>query len=119
MKYTLLLSRTDDLKKIEAEEQSRFVRMILEELEIPFEWKEDLLTAEEKIKLRSTLNTYNINIIDEPDGNLKIYAARDLIGEWKQCELRLRKDLSKINPQDRLYYEMHCSFSTIFENTGQ
>ena len=119
MKYTLLLNRTDDLKKIEAEEQSRFVRMILEELEVPFEWKDDLLTVEEKIKLRSLLTTYNISILDEPDGILKIYAGRDLIGEWKQCEFRLRKDSSKINHQDRLYYEMHCNFSTIFENNGQ
>ena len=118
MRYTILLSKNEKTKEIEAQEQSRFVKSIFEALEIPIEWNPDEPhTIDDKIKLRAAINQYSINIISDIDGGLKIFVKSDLIAEWKKARYVLKNDPAQIDPSKRLYLEMHVSFWSAFEET--
>lgn len=118
MQYTILLSKNENTKEVEAQEQARFVKSVLETLEVPVDLKsEEPLSVDDKIKFRKALNNYNINIINDSDGGLKIFVNKDLIGEWFKCKYILKKDYNQIDPSKKLYLEMQVNFWTIFENT--
>jgi hypothetical protein len=118
MRYTILLDRNEKTKDIEAQEQSRFVKTVLEALEVPIDWNPDEpLTVQSKIELRKSFNTHKINVIDDMDGGLKVFHNNDLIGEWYKCSYKLKEDISQIDPKKRLYLEMNIHFWMIFENT--
>src|ERR1700677_1033317 len=96
----ILLSCKENTAQVEAEEQSRFVRTVLEtfidKLPTPISnlWDEnEHLSVENKIKLRSILSEYSIQIIDDGGGGLQVYCEDVKIGEWKKCEYTLKKDL--------------------------
>jgi hypothetical protein len=117
MKYTVLLDRNEKTHEIEKQEQARFVRAILDALEVPIEYNPDKeLTPEEKGKLRKSLAHFNISIIESGDGNLKIYAEKDLIGEFYKSIYNLKVDRSNIDPRKRAYVEMNIKFWSIFED---
>jgi len=117
MEYTILLDKNAKIREIEAEEQTRFVVSIIEALEIPFEWDSNqTFTILDKVRLRKLLNQYNISVIDDMEGGLKIFLERELIAEWKKPFYVLREDPSQIDPKKKLYIEMKCSFSSMFEN---
>ncbi len=118
MKSTLLLNSNENTRKVEDEEKSRFMRSILEIMGVPIDefWIPDQsLSVEDKIKLRSILSTYNIQVIDDLDGSLQMYVDGQLIAEWKKCEYKLRRDLSQLDPTKQLYLEMQVNFWSIFE----
>lgn len=118
MRYTILLNKNENTRNIEAQEQSRFVKSILEALEVPIAWNpEEPLSIDSKIELRKSLATYNINIINDIDGGMKVYVHDDLIGEWKKATYKLKKDPSQIDPSKRLYLEMTVNFWTTFEES--
>jgi hypothetical protein len=117
MRYTILLDKNEDTKEVEAQEQARFVKTIIEALEVPIDWEPDEpFTIENKLKWRKDLATYNINVISDIDGGLKIYVNSDLIAEWYKCKYKFKKDSSNIDPNKRLYLEMLIDFWSIFEN---
>lgn len=116
MQYTILISRNENVKEIETQEQSRFIKTILEALEIDVKFNPDeSFSIDDKIKMRKALSFYNITIIESFDGGLKIFVERDLIAEWKKPFYKMKQDNSQIDPKNRLYMEMKINFWTVFE----
>ena len=119
MKQTILVNR-EDIRKVEAEEQYNFTMTVLDSLGIPLEeclpeggFEE--FTIEHKIKLRSLLDKFNVLVIDDRDGGIKIYVEEQLVAEWKKCVWNLKYDLSAIDPSKRIYVEMHTEWWTVFD----
>ena len=50
--YVLLLNVNEDIKKVEEEERTKFLKSVIEQVGIQFESSNDLLSIEEKIQLR-------------------------------------------------------------------
>ena len=120
MKYKILLNKDDKTKEIEAQEQARFIKSILEAIDIPIQWNPDEpLSINDKIKFRNSLHTYGIHIIDDMDGGLKIFAKDELVAEWTKAKYKLKEDPSNINPNKRLYLEMNIEFWSLFEEATQ
>lgn len=118
MRSILLLNSNENTRQVEDEEKTRFVRSILEIMQVPIDdfWIPDQpLSIENKIKLNSTLSTYNIQVIDDQDGGLKMYCDNEPIAEWKKCEYKLKRDLSQLDPRKQLFLEMKVDFWSIFE----
>lgn len=104
------------MRAIEAEEQTRFILSMVEALEVPFEWdSNEPLSVLDKIRLRKVLGQYNVSIIDDMDGGVKIFLEREKIAEWNKAQYLLKEDPSEVDPKKRLFVEMKCSFSSIFE----
>jgi|ERR1700733_11037816 len=116
MQYTILISRYENAKEVEAQEQARFVKTILEALEVDVPFNPDEpFSIEEKIKTRKALSFYNITIIENHGGGLKIFVERELVAEWKKPFYKMKQDNSQIDPKKRLYMEMQVNFWTVFE----
>jgi hypothetical protein len=122
MKGLILLNSNENTKQVEEEEKSIFVRSILEHLGLPIHdiWNDEHidLSIEERIKLRGILSSFDVSIINEGDGNLKIYVDKETIGEWKKPTYVLKRDYSQIDPKKFLFLEMHTEFWSVFENTN-
>jgi len=118
MRYTILLNRNENVKEVEAQEQARFLKTILEALEVPIEWNpEEPLSVDGRIELRKSLKTYNISAITDIDGGMKIFVNNELIGEWYKCSYKLKKDSAQVDPNKKLYLEMSVNFWTVYEKT--
>jgi len=117
MKSTLLLNSNENTRQVEEEEKSKFVKSILEIMGVPIDeaWVHEQLTIDGKIKLLSILNTYNIKIIDYSDGRMQIYVDNEIVGEWNKCHYILKRDLSELDPNKKLYLEMHCDWWSVFD----
>jgi len=123
MKGTILLNHTENVKQIEDEEKQRFFRTLLVEMDIPIDdlWENDIpLSIEQKIKLRSILTTYKVQVIDDLDGHMQVYFFDDsgesvLVGEWHKCSYKLKRDLKQRDPQKQLYLEMEVNCWSLFE----
>ena len=121
---TSILANREDVRKVEAEAQHDFIFFVLESLEIPTDILEECFPetglddfgVEQKIKLRKYLRQFDVHIIHDGDGGIKIYVDRDVVAEWKKCIFSLREDRSAIDPNDRLYVEVHINYWTIFDN---
>lgn len=117
MQYTVLLSKTEKTKEIEQQEQDRFIKSILEALEVPIEFDPDIpQTIEQKRKFRQELRDFKLQIINDIDGGVKIFVGDDLIAEWYKSSYKLKQDLSQVNPNDKLYLEMQVNFWSMFED---
>lgn len=120
MQGTILLDYNENTRRVEDEEKQRFLRSLLDEMGVPVQeiWTDDsLLSAGQKIKLRSFLQTYNVSVIDDFDGGLKVLVDNELIGEWKKCNYVLKKDLSQVDKKKQLYLEMQVDCWTVFEES--
>lgn len=118
MKATILLNYNESTQQVEEEEQLRFIKSLLEQMDVPIDefWSTDSkLSVEQRIKLRGVLNTFGIQIIDDLDGHLQIYVDNDLIGEWHKCTYKLKRDLRQIDPKKQLYLEMEIDCWTLFD----
>ena len=118
MKYTVLLNVDENKKQVETEEQFKFVKSIMEALEIPINWnfeEPSSFSIEDKKKFRNTLEQFGIQVIDDRDGIVTIYHEKEKIAEWSKCQYKLKRDYSQINPMKRLYVEMSVNFWSIFE----
>ncbi len=119
MEYSILLDKHENTKSVEVEEQNKFILSIVEQLEIPYEWNgEPTLTIFDKIKLRKVLSQYNISIIDNNAGEVKVYLEQQLIATWHKAFFCLREDRSQIDPEKRIYMEMKCKCNSVFEQTN-
>ena len=117
---TILLNYNENTGKIEDEEKSRFIKGILDSMSVPLEglWEDDIeLSVENKIKLRNIFSSYNIKIIESPDGEVEIYVDNDLIAEWKKPRYVLKRDIVARDPDKKLYLEMHISYNSVFDET--
>lgn len=122
--YTVLLDYNVDRTGVESEEKLKFIRSILEALDVEVDsevWPEPpetSLTLENKIKLRQQLSSLGLIILEQSDGSLEVYHDNQMIGEWKQPFYVLKTDPSQIDPKKKLYLEMHVSFSSpLFETS--
>lgn len=117
VQYTVLLDKNENVRHIESEEQFRFIMSIIEALEIPFTWDpNESFNVSDKIRLRKTLDQYNITILDDMAGEIKIFLERDCVATWHKPSFVLKEDLSQIDPKKRLYLEMRCNFNSVFED---
>ena len=122
VKNTILLNASENTSLVEEEEKTRFIRSILEEFELPLEgiWEEDgSQTLESKLKLRSLLNTYGIQIVDDGDGGVHIYCDGIIIGKFGKPEYILKRDLQARDPKKKLFLEMKTSCWSILEEDDQ
>jgi len=122
MKGTLLLNYDENTRKVEEEEKNRFLYSLLEQMGIPVNefWDGNVeLSVNQRIKLRSLLATYNIQVIDDLDGHMQVYVENDLVGEWHKCNYTLKKDLRQLDPKKRLYLEMAINYWSIFEEESE
>ena len=122
MNGTILLNYTDDTKKVEEEEQTRFLQNLLEQMGVPTNdiWNPDQtgpLDITQKMKLRELLESFNVQVIDDFDGGVKIYAEKTLVGEWFKCTFKLKRDFSQIDPKKQLYLEMEVNCWSLFEES--
>jgi hypothetical protein len=126
MKATILLNHTENTKKVEEEEKTRFLRSILEESGLPIHefWADDgPLSIQQRMQLRGLLTTYGIQVIDDRDGRMQIWMSMDgekqKVAEWHKCTYRLKMDLSELDPRKRPYLEMEVSCWSLFEEGEQ
>lgn len=118
MKGTILLNYNDNTKKVEEEEQLRFLRTLLEQMGVPIDdfWAIDSdLSIDQKIKLRGILLNYGIQVIDDLDGHVQVYVENELVGEWQKCTYKIKRDLRQIDPRKQLYLEMEVNCWTVFD----
>lgn len=118
MQGTILINHDENAKQIEEEEKIRFLRNLLEQMNVPIEdfWAEDgALSIEQRIKLRSILTTYSIQVIDDLDGHMQVFVDKELVGEWFKSTYKLKRDIHQLDPKKQLYTEMTVNFWTIFE----
>lgn len=120
MKGTILLNYNENIRQIEDEEKSKFVRAVLTEVGLPLDgtWDEEgQLSVQGKIKLRSLLSTFEIQVIDDAGGDLQIYHQDKVIGEWRKPNYVVKTDYNARDPRKKLFLEMNISYSSIFEET--
>jgi hypothetical protein len=118
MQGTILLNYNENVKQVEEEEKTRFLRGLLEQMGVPVEefWTTDTsLSIDQRIKLRNILATYGIQVIDDLDGHMQVYVDKELVGEWFKSTYKLKRDLRELDPKKQLYMEMTINFWTIFE----
>lgn len=126
MKGTILLNYNEDTRQVEEEEKARFLKAFLEQCfenvpevagQIGIIWNNDgTLEPAQKVKLRSLLTTYGLQVIDDLDGHLQIYLDNELVGEWFKCTYKLKKDLRVIDPRKRIYIEMEVNCWSAFDS---
>jgi len=122
MQGTILLNYNESVKQIEEEEKLSFLRNLLEQMGVPIDdfWTMGTkLSIDQKVKLRTILATYGIQVIDDLDGHMQIYVERELVGEWFKSTYKLKRDLRELDPKKQLYMEMTINFWTIFEEQEQ
>ncbi len=120
MKGTILLNYDANVRAEAELERQRFLRGLLDQMGVPVSefWTSDgLLSIDQKIKLRETLLTYNIQVIDDLDGHMQIFVEDQLVGEWQKCTYKLKRDLRQLDPKKQLFVEMEISFWSLFEES--
>lgn len=122
MKGTILLNHTENTKKVEDEEKTRYLKDILDQMGLPIQdfWTTDgPLSIEQKIKLRGILATYQIQVIDDLDGHMQVYVDGEKVAEWFKCTYKLKRDLRELDPRKQLYLEMEVNCWSLFEESEQ
>ncbi len=118
MKGIILLNYGDNTHQIEEEEKNRFIRNILEQMGTPVDsfWKDEMtLSVDQKIKLRALCLTYNIQIIDDLDGHVKIFVDKEMVASFSKSTYKLKRDYSQLDPRKQLYIEMTINCWSMFE----
>lgn len=118
MQGTILLNYNENTRHIEEEEKNRFLRSLLEQMGISIDsfWSDETsLSVEQRIKLRHLFVIYSIQVIDDLDGNMKVYVEGELIAEWRKCTYKLKRDMSQLDPKKQLYLEMSIDCWSLFE----
>ena len=105
MKAKILLDYHCDVHKEAEEAKYLFLRDLLEKMEIPVNefWNSNDLTIEQKFQLKKILTSYSIEVYDDMDGHMQVYANKQLIGEFHKSTYKLRRDLREIDPKKQLY----------------
>jgi hypothetical protein len=116
----ILLNHTENTHKVEEEERTRFLRSILEQTGVPIQdfWATDeVLSVDQRIKLRDVLSAFSIQVIQDNDGRLSIYVEGEKIAEWKKPTYKLKRDLQQLDRKKQLFLEMSISCWSLFEET--
>jgi hypothetical protein len=122
MKATILLNHTENTRRVEDEEKTRFLKNILEQMGVPIQefWTtDDPLTLDQRIKLRSMLGSYGVQCIDDFDGNLDIYVEKEKIASFIKPTYKLKRDLAELDPRKQLYLEMSIECESLFDENEE
>jgi hypothetical protein len=112
MRYTILLERNENIHAVELQEQSRFIKSVLEALEIPFTWNlDEPLSVDKKIDLKKILRSYNVNILNDTAGGIEIFVDKECVAKWYKPEIKLKQDVKK-----QLLTELNINFWIVFED---
>lgn len=122
MKLTRLASR-DNYRKVEEEWKYEFIYHVLSNIGIPKEILDgcfpeggiESFTVQHKIELRHYMKQFDVTIVDDRDGGIKIFVEKERIAEWKKCVFALREDPKEVDPSNRLYVEITADIWTIFD----
>lgn len=120
MKATILLNYNENVQQVEEEEKTRFLRSLLEQIELPIQefWPTDsTLSISQRMKLRALLGTYGIQVIDDLDGHMQVYVEGELVAEWFKSTYKLKRDLRERDPRKQMYLEMEINCWSLFEET--
>lgn len=120
MKWVVLCNK-DDIRKTESEEQLSFIRQNIEFALNDIDLEQDslpalescfpdndseLYTVEQKINLRKVLGHFNISVLNDRDGGVKIYLDRQVFAEWRKPTFVLKEDSSVLDRNKKLYGEI-------------
>lgn len=115
----IILCDRDNYKQVETEARTNYIRNVIVEMGVPVEelWEEDKFefSTEEKINLRILLSKFNILILDDGDGNHKIYVDQELVSEWKKPRYEFHTDLSQVDPSKKIYVKVFVDYWDMFE----
>lgn len=118
MKGTILLNHDENVKQVEDEEKTRFLRSMLEQMGLPIQdfWTSDTsLNVDQRMKLRNILGTYGILVVDDLDGGMQVYVEGEKVAEWHKCTYKLKRDLRQLDPRKQFYMEMEIDCWSLFE----
>ena len=121
MKGIILLNVHDNTRQVEEEEKLRFLRNLFEQIGVPIQdiWAADgLLSFDQKVKLNSLLQNFNIQVIDDNDGGLQVFVDNEKIAEWLKPTYKLKKDLANRDRKKQLYLEMNVEYWSLFEEVS-
>jgi hypothetical protein len=117
MERSIFIDR-EDVKRVEEEESSLFLREFLEKMEIPLGecWPELELTLDQKVKLRDLLSKLDIDIIYDGDRGYEVYLGNQLVAQWFKPRVLLRRDFGIKNQSKQLYYQINLKGWSVFED---
>lgn len=131
MGSNLILCDREDIRSVEAKEQLSFVFYVLESMGVPEEEilickpENGVLTVKQKSMLRDLCEHYNVTLLDDMDGGLKIYVEvtledgqtrrQTLVAEWKKPWFVLKADTAALGRSKRYYAEIHTSWWSMQE----
>jgi hypothetical protein len=119
----------DNYREVEDEWRWEFVFYVLSNMGIPDEELEECLPEDgnyleiepkHKIALRKYMKKRDVTIVDDHDGGLKIYVyigeleEHIMVAQWKKCKFVYKEDLKEIDPNRRVYVEVHADVWTSF-----
>jgi hypothetical protein len=117
MRDIIVLSQNDDKYQIEEIERNRFIKDILEQLNIDvshFWVNDEELTIEQRKILREVLTSNKINIIEE-ERETEILINNKKIAKWKKPIFRIKRNIKEPDRKKRFIVEMEVSYYSIFE----
>lgn len=112
-----------DISKVEAEEQLSFILSVMQASGVPDKELEACITdgqmsVEDKIRFRKVCENFQISIVDDMDGGLKIYVNSGgsdvLVAEWYRPTYTLQTGDSK-----ELTTNLHIHWWTFEEADGK
>lgn len=108
MIQTYLLNISEDKSDFEQEEKLKFLKSILETLELNVKDFFENNTIENKIKIKSLLQKNNLKTLDEED--FIIYFENNEIARMKKPFYKIKKDLSELDRKNQVYIEALIEF---------
>lgn len=115
MTYTVLLDVRADRLSAEGEEKAKFLRMVLEAMNVEIDdlWAEGTeLSIDTKLKLRGRFNELGLIVLDNVGGTFEVWFESQPIAVMEKPSYVLKRDLDVPDPKKQLYLEMHVSFSS-------
>lgn len=113
MKQIYLLNVSENPYTFEAEEKSKFLRAILDSLEVSYEDCFDNQSMVSKVKLKQILDKYNINIVDEE--SFSIFVDNDIIAKMEKPFYKIKKDITS-KQRNNLYMEAEINFWSVYDD---
>lgn len=130
--FMIRLAGRHNFREVEQEWQWEFVFYVLSSLGIPDELLEECvpeeggfedIKANHKIRLRKHMDTFDVTIVDDKDGGIRIYVYNDeqhiMVAEWKKCKFIYKEDLNALDPAKKVYIEVHGDTWTIFDDGAE
>lgn len=108
MIQTYLLNMSENKSDFEQEEKLKFLKSILETLELKIGDLFDNQTIENKIKIKNILQKNNLKTLDEED--YIIYFENNEIARMKKPFYKIKKDLSELDRKNQVYIEAMIEF---------